>query len=271
MGELDVGFLYGSYTVPIAGKGGDSELRIFSIGYDDPRGTVLKTDNRPLAPRRADNQDIVLGTFGADYLQVFNTSRAGKFDFLLWGVMQTGSWGLQSDRAGAFAGEAGWQPPVQYLKPWISAGYSFGSGDGNPNDNKHSTFSQLLPTPRVYARFPFYDMQNNKDLYATLVLHPHRRIALRTDVHSLSLAERNDLWYLGGGPFQPRTFGYVGRPSGGQSKLANVWDLSVDYKIAPRFGVTFYYANAWGSDVIRQIYPNGTNGRFGYVEFNAAL
>lgn len=271
MGELDVGFLYGSYTVPITRKGGDSELRIFGIGYDDPRGTVLKTDNRPLAARRADNQDILLGTFGADYLQVFNTSTAGKFDFLVWGAVQAGSWGLESDRAGAFAGEFGWQPPVQRLAPWLSAGYSYGSGDANPNDNKHTTFSQLLPTPRVYARFPFYDMQNNKDLYAMFILHPHRQVAVRTDVHALSLAERNDLWYLGGGPFQRQTFGYVGRPSGGQSKLANVWDLSMDYKVSPRFGVTFYYAKAWGSDVISQIYPNGKNGQFGYVEINTSF
>lgn len=271
MGELDVGFLYGSYTVPIAGKGGDSELRIFSIGYDDPRGTVLKTDNRPLALRQTDHEDILLGTFGADYLQVFNTSTAGKFDILFWGVVQAGSWGNQSDRAGAFVGEAGWQPPVQHFKPWISAGYSYGSGDSNPNDNRHTTFSQLLPTPRPYARFPFYDMQNNRDFYATLSLHPHRKVLLRSEAHALSLAERSDLWYLGGGPFQPQTFGYVGRPSGGQNKLANVWDLSVDYKIAPRFGVIFYYAKAWGSEVIEHIYPNGANGQFGYVEFDASF
>jgi hypothetical protein len=271
MGEIDAGFVYGSYTVRIPRKGGDSELRIFGIGYDDPRGTVLKTDNRPLAVRRADNQDILLGTFGADYLQVFNTATTGKFDFLVWGALQTGSWGLQSDRAASFVGEFGWLPPVQHLAPWVSAGYSYGSGDGNPNDNKHTTFSQLLPTPRPYARFPFYDMQNNKDLYASVNLHPHRQVSLRTEIHRLSLAERNDLWYLGGGPFQPQTFGYVGRPSGGQSKLANVWDLSVDYEITPWFGVTFYYARAWGSDVIRQIYPNGTNGQFGYIEFNTSF
>ena len=271
MGELDVGFLYGSYTVPISRKNGGAELRIFGIGYDDPRGTVLKTDNRPLAVRQADHQDILLGTFGADYLQVFNTSTVGKFDFLLWGGVQTGSWGNQSDRAGAFVGEFGWQPPVKRLAPWLSAGYSYGSGDGNPNDNKHTTFSQLLPTPRPYARFPFYDMQNNRDFYATVNLHPHRKVLLRSEAHALSLAERNDLWYLGGGPFQPQTFGYVGRPSGGQSKLANVWDLSVDYKIAPRFGVTVYFARAWGSSVIEHIYPNGANGQFGYVEFDASF
>jgi hypothetical protein len=123
MGELDVGFLYGSYTLPISRKNTDSELPIFGIGYEDPRGTVLKTHDRALAVRQADHQDILLGTFGADYLQVFNTSTADKFDFLLWGVLQTGSWGNQSDRAGAFVGEFGWQPPVRHLAPWISAGY----------------------------------------------------------------------------------------------------------------------------------------------------
>lgn len=271
MGELDVGFLYGSYTVPIARKRGDSELRIFGIGYDDPRGTVLKTDNRPQATRRADNHDILLGTFGADYLQVFNTSKAGKFDFLVWGLLQTGSWGLEADRAGAFVGEFGWQPPVQHLAPWISAGYSFGSGDGNPNDNRHTTFSQLLPTPRPYARFPFYDMQNNKDIYTTLNLHPHRQITLRTEVHALWLAQRNDLWYQGGGAFQPETFGYIGRPSGGYGKLANVWDMSMDYALSQRLGVTFYYAHAWGGQVVTNIYPGGQNGQFGYIEFRAQL
>lgn len=271
MGELDVGFLYGSYTVPISGKSSDSELRIFGIGYDDSRGTVLKTDNRPMAARQADNQRILLGTYGADYLQVFNTSTAGKFDVLIWGALQTGSWGLQSDRAGAFVGEFGWQPPVQRLAPWLSAGYSYGSGDSHPNDNTHGTFSQLLPTPRPYARFPFYDMQNNKDVYAALNLQPHRDVQVRSEAHGLWLAQRNDLWYQGGGPFQPQTFGYVGRSSGGHSKLANVWDLSVDYKIAPGFGVTFYYARAWGSSVIEHIYPNGKNGQFGYAEFNASF
>ena len=114
-------------------------------------------------------------------------------------------------------------------------------------------------------------MQNNKDLYATLNLRPHQEVQIRTETHALWLAAQNDLWYLGGGAFQPQTFGYVGRPSGGYSKLANVWDLSVDYKITPRFGMTFYYAKAWGSSVVDHIYPDGKNGQFGYVEFHASL
>jgi hypothetical protein len=33
---------------------------------------------------------------------------------------------------------------------------SAGSGDRNPNDNRHETFLQVPPTPRNYARYPFF-------------------------------------------------------------------------------------------------------------------
>ena len=170
--ELDVDTYYGAYTRSVKTSESAGELRVFALGYIDHRTTVLKTDNRPAAVRAADLDKIEIATWGADYVHVFNTPSAGNFDFLVWGVVQTGSWGNLSQHAGAFVGEAGWQPPVKVLKPWLSAGYSYGSGDGNPNDKRHGTFFQVLPTPRQYARFPFYNMMNNEDLYGTLNLQP---------------------------------------------------------------------------------------------------
>ena len=73
---------------------------------------MLKTDNRPTAVRAADLGKIEIATWGADYVHVFNTANAGKFDLLGWGVAQTGAWGNLTQRADAFVGEAGWQPPV---------------------------------------------------------------------------------------------------------------------------------------------------------------
>jgi len=211
---------------------------------------------------------IEIATWGADYAHVFNTTDAGKFDFLVWGVVQTGSWGNLAQRAGAFVGEAGWQPPVEVLKPWVSAGYSYGSGDGNPNDSRHGTFFQVLPTPRQYARFPFYNMMNNEDLYASLNLRPVPKLALRSEVHTLRLASASDFWYSGGGAFQPQTFGYTGRPSNGNRGLANVWDFSADYPITHSFSTTFYYGHAWGKGVISAIYPKDANGQLIFLETN---
>jgi len=110
------------------------------------------------------------------------------------------------------------------------------SGDGNPNDGVHGTFFQILPTPRVYARFPFFNMTNNRDTFGELVLRPAKALTIRSDVHSLALANRDDLWYSGGGMFQPWTLGYTGRPSNGQSGLATLfrWECGLQRK-PPRF------------------------------------
>ena len=268
MGEVNVDLFYGAYTVPVASHSGAGELRIFSLGYVDERGAVLKTDNRPLAARTADKSHIRIGTYGADYVHVFRTNRSGQFDFLLWGAVQNGSWGVQHHRAGAFAGEFGWQPAVHALSPWFSAGYSYGSGDSNPADTTHKTFFQVLPTPRLYDRFPFYNMMNNEDFYGTAVFYLPLSLAIRSEIHALRLASAQDLWYGGGGAFQPHTFGYSGRSSGGSRSLANVWDISLDCPLRYGISLTTYYAHAWGKSVVASIYPTGSNAQFGYVETN---
>ena len=268
MGEVHVDLFYGAYTRPVAWRANDGQFRLFAIGYVDERGGVLKTDNRPLVVRAADKVQIRIATFGGDYAHVLHTQKRGQFDFLVWGALQTGSWGALTQQAGAFVGELGWQPPLHVLHPWFSAGYSYGSGDSNPADGTHGTFFQILPTPRPYARFPFYNMMNNKDYYGTAVFRFPHSLAVRSELHALALASAQDLWYLGGGAFQPQTFGYTGRPSNGHASLANVWDVSLDCPLRYGFSLTTYYGHAWGKSVITSIYPSGTNAQFGYVETN---
>lgn len=268
MGELDVDVYYGALTLPTETQRSAGELRVFGLGYVDHRTAVLKTDNRPQAARLADHQKIAIGTYGGDYLQVLRAGDLGKFDFLVWGAVQTGSWGQLTQRAGALVGEFGWQPPVSAFQPWLSAGYFYGSGDGNQNDSVHGTFFQVLPTPRIFARMPFYNMENNEDWYGSLNLRPQKKLAIRSELHALRLANKNDLWYLGGGAFQPHTFGYTGRPSGGSRSLANVWDVSGDYQVTRTFAVGLYYAHAWGKAVIATIYPKNPDGQFAYLETN---
>ena len=268
MNELDIDTYYGAYTRSVSSGESSGQFRLFAIGYIDHRTTVLKTDNRPAAVRAADFGKIEIATWGADYVHVFITPDAGKFDVLAWGAIQTGAWGNQSQHAGSFVAEAGWQPPVKALKPWISAGYSWGSGDSNPNDSHHGTFFQDLPTPRQYARFPFYNMMNNEDAYATLNLKPSSRLGLRSEVHALRLASASDLWYSGGGAFQPSTFGFTGRPSNGNRGLGNVWDGSADYQFTRSFAATLYYGHDWGKGVISSIYPKDKNGSLVFLETN---
>ena len=265
-GELKANVFYGALTGQLPGKRSNGEWRLFGLGYSDYRDGVVKTDSRPLSARTADTDHINIGTYGGHYLQTVQSS-FGTMDLLVWGALQNGSWGRLAQRSGALAVEAGWQPRIfPAVRPWLRGGFDYGSGDGNPNDSTHGTFFQVLPTPRVYARFPFFNMMNNRDAFGELILRPSKALVIRTDVHSLALANRNDFWYSGGGMFQPWTFGYTGRPSNGQSGLATLFDGSVDYNLNVHASFGVYYGHAAGKLVVQSIYPNGKNANFGYLE-----
>lgn len=267
-GWVNTAFAYSALTGQVKqASTSPGEWRVFGIYYDDWRH-VLKTDNRPAAARQLDMSNIRLGTFGGHYLQAFATKPL-TVDLLAWGAYQTGAWGSLADRAGVFAGEAGIQPAVlKALRPWLRTGYLYGSGDGNPSDRTHGTFFQLLPTPRVYARFPFFNMMNNEDGFVELMLRPGKLVTVRSDVHTLRLASSSDLWYSGGGAFQPWTFGYTGRPSNGARSLATLYDTSVDYNLGPHASVGVYYGYAEGKSVLQHIYPSDPNGQLGFLELN---
>lgn len=264
-GNLKTGFAYLSATGQTGTAKSAGEWRVLGIYYQDWRH-VLKTDNRAVAVRQADMSNIRIGTYGGHYIHKVETN-AGALNFMAWGVLQNGRWGRQDHRAGAVDLEAGWQPKaLPKLKPWLQGGFSHTSGDGNATDNKHGSFFQLLPTPRPYARMPFYDMVNNDDFFGMVTVRPHKAVTVRSEFHALRLANRNDLWYLGGGAFQPWTFGYIGRNTSGARSLANLWDGSVDWNVNAHVAFTGYLGHAVGKAAIQTIYPKGTNGNFGYLE-----
>jgi hypothetical protein len=265
--EMDVDFFYGAFTRQLPATRAPGEWRVFALHYHDGRG-ALKADNRTAAARLADTANIRVTTVGGHYIGAFATG-AGTTDVLVWGATQFGRWGRLDQRGGALAAEAGYKFAARF-SPWLRGGYFRSTGDDDPTDARNTTFFQVLPTPRTYARTPFYNLMNSEDLFAQLRLAPHRRVALRADVRRLRLSNANDLWYAGGGAFQEQTFGYTGRPSGGRRSLGTLFDLSADVNVAPDTTLTFYAAGVRGGDVQRFIYPAGGQNpflRFIYLEF----
>jgi hypothetical protein len=98
------------------------------------------------------------------------------------------------------------------------------------------------------------------------VIKPSKRLTVRTDLHALALANAADLWYSGGGPFQPATFGYTGRPSSSQSNLATLSDVSGDYNVNANVAVGAYYGCASSKAVTSAVYSSGAGARLGYFE-----
>jgi len=264
-GELNAAFGYAAYTRAWGSGGHAAETRGLALYYDDWR-RIVKTDSRALAVRRGDLANIRIWSFGGHHISAIETT-AGTVDLMLWGVGQTGRWGALDQRAHAISIEGGIQPKIGgRLKPWFRGGYFDGSGDGNPNDNVHGTFFQVLPTPRPFARFPFFNLMNNRDILGILTLRPRKDVTISSEFHAMRLSAAQDLWYLGGGAFQPWTFGYVGRAASGARSLANLYDASVDWRARENVTISAYFGHASGRAVISAIYPKGTGGNFGYLE-----
>lgn len=244
-------FGYTSYTRSW-GKGRHAaDTRVFALYYNDFRRVAAQ-------PR--------ITTFGGHTVHAIDT-RAGALDVILWGAGQTGRWGAQLHRARAIDVEAGLQPKIlPGVKPWLRAGYFDGSGDGNPNDRTHGTFFSVLPTPRPFARFPFFNTMNNRDAFGILILRPHAKLTVSGEFHALRLSNANDLWYAGGGVFQPWSFGYTGRATGGRRSLANLYDSSVELRLNRHATFNGYFGYAQGKAAMAALFPRGAGGKFGYLE-----
>jgi len=261
--ELNVDIQYLAFT-RIAAHG-RIVARAFGLGYHDGRPGITKTDNRPLAVRAADHKNIRLGTYGGDLIAT-QPAGPGTFDFVFWGALQDGNWGALTQSAGATALEGGYRFTTVPTTPWFRGGWWRATGDENPADDKNNTFFQVLPTPRVYARLPFYNLMNSTDSFVQVVDKPYKSWDLRSDLHWLDLTSGKDLWYLGGGAFDTRVFGFTGRPANGHTSFASVYDISSDWQATKNVGLNFYYAHGWGKSVPSAIYPTDRTIQLGYGE-----
>jgi len=261
--ELNVDFQYLALTRAEANN--HVLWRAFAIGYHDGRTGLTKTDNRAPAVRSTDHENIRMGTYGGDLVTEFPAA-GGQLDLLFWGALQNGRWGVQDHSANAVALEGGYKWSGVSSTPWLRGGWFRSSGDSNSADDTHKTFFQLLPTPRGYARVPFYNLMNSTDEFVQVIDKPVKQLAVRSDLHWLQLTSAQDLWYQGGGAFDNKVFGYVGRPANGYNSLASVADISAAWQASKNMAVTFYYGYVKGKSVVAAIYPSGRDSQYGYVE-----
>lgn len=264
--ELNVDVQYLAYTRYLAH--GRAQLRGFAIGYHDGRTGLTKTDNRPMAVRATDHTNIRVGTYGFDAVTAIPLTPKTTLDLLAWGVVQNGRWGNQNQHSGAALAEGGLRFNSIPSRPWIRGGFFRSTGDNNPNDDQHNTFFQILPTPRNYARFPFFNQMNSSEQFIQLIDSPTKHLNLRSDLHFLQLTSARDFWYQGGGAFDGKVFGYIGRPANLRSSFTSLLDVSADYVFNPSFSLSAYYGIAYGKSVIGAIYPREQNSQFGFMELD---
>ncbi len=263
--ELNVDIQYLAYSRYLAKR--RLLVRGFALGYHDGRTGLTKTDNRTAAARALDHKNIRIGSYGADAIAAIPVGK-DSIDLLFWGVLQNGQWGLLDQHSGGYAVEGGYRWMGVRGQPWFRGGALRTTGDNNNTDGTHNTFFQVLPTPRVYARFPYFNMMNSKDQFVQFVDKPVSKLDVRTDLHFLQLTAPTDFWYQGGGAFDTKVFGYTGRPGNNHESFSSLYDVSADYALSKQVSFTAYYARSFGKRVVAAIYPTERNAQFGYFELD---
>jgi len=131
----------------------------------------------------------------------------------------------------------------------------------------------MLPTARLYSFSTLYNLMNNEDIFGQLILKPIQGMVWRTDLHWISLTERNDLWYFGGGATLENRqigFGYGTRSSAGARSLMTALDTQLAYQVNEHLSFVLYYGHQFGSTVVGRL-GKEKNADFGYIEVTLAI
>ena len=245
-----------------------TEARLFYIHYRDHRpddGDVVVLDNRPLPARQEDRRGIEIETIGGEVVYT-HALGPGDVEGLAWSAGQLGEWQSLDQHSWAYALEGGYRFADVPWNPWVRAGIFRSSGDDDPSDGDHGTFFQLLPTSRIYAYSPFYNLMNNQDVMLQLLTRPLARLTTRFDFHWLRVTEGRDLLYFGGGATKRDFFGYGGTPAGGAHETAYVVELTLDYTVSRNLALQAYTGHAFGQAVVRNGFPRDHELTYGFLE-----
>lgn len=246
------------------------QAQLFYYYFGDSRN-VVKTDNRSLDIRQLDFSDIKIHNFGGHWIGSIPVGK-DSIDSTIWGVAQTGDWGDLKQRAWAGVFELGYHFQDILWKPWIRTGINITSGDGSSSNSTHSTFSQLINTPRNFALTPFFNMQNTNDQFVQTLLYPNEKLTIRSDLHNLRLTNSSDLLYSGAGASKVSSFGYGGLSSNGSSNIGTLIDFGANYKFCKNMSMDFYVGHLWGGAVIASNFPGGKKDiNYGLIDLNLAF
>ena len=225
-----------------------AESQAFLYTYRDRRQTEMAVVDNRLAGDRP--PDVTVASIGGSHARMVST-RAGELDVVAWGAGQVGDWYGSPHRAASVALEAGHRWTRAAWRPWLRAGYLWASGDDDWQDDRHTTFFQMLPSSRRYALSSVYAQMNIRDVFAQAVIEPGSFNA-RIEVHRLSLANGRDLWYQGSGATasDDRFFGFAGRFADGETSFGTVLEGTIDVPIKKYWSVNAYAGTMWGGGVV---------------------
>jgi hypothetical protein len=231
-----------------------SESQVFAYHYVDRRNVRARPDNIGLAPGAV---DLAIATFGASHIATLPLA-AGELDTVVWLAGQKGDWFDERHRALSLVAEVGYRWKSAW-RPWVRAGFSYASGDGDPADGTHDTFFPMLPTAPPSSLAATFAQMNLRESFAELRLTPTPRVTLSGGLRRLSLAESSDLWYSGTGATALRgTYaGYSGRRVFGETDLGTLLDIAGVVPVNRHWTMKSALSTMRGGRVVGQLFAGG--------------
>jgi len=138
---------------------------------------------------RGDSDTVTVGTRLTGKLPA-------NFDYTVEGMLQRGSFSLDSVRAYAFHGRLGYTITKNYWSPKLLAEYNQASGDENPTDGKRGAYDQLFPTN--HSKYGLHDVvgfRNIQNLRSGISFQPNKQWKIDADYHSFWLTQKRDGLY----------------------------------------------------------------------------
>lgn len=161
--------------------------------------------------------------------------------------------------------------------PRFGIEYNLGSGDSDPQDDKHETFENLFPTNhKFYGFMDFFSLQNIHNVRVSSSLKPLPRLTLLAEYHAFWLYDTGDNFYQvngarRGGITPTNGDGYGINPDY-SSYVGSEIDLVATYAVSPHAVVEAGFGHFFAGRYIEQSLSAGTHGaddaNFFYLQAN---
>ncbi|MCB9782511.1 MAG: alginate export family protein [Candidatus Omnitrophica bacterium] len=165
-----------------------------------------------------------------------------------------GSGEILDHKAWAASAEIGYTQSNLGCAPRLAVGYSYASGDDDPNDNENNTFDNLYPTNHLYYGYmDFFSWRNVHNPNLKLHWKASDKLTFKTHWHMFWLDEpEDDAWYNAGG-------GVVRNAAGNDASsfVGHELDIVASYACSEKLNMELGYGHFFAEDYVRDTSPNG--------------
>ena len=172
--------------------------------------------------------------------------RPGAWDYNYEAAIQTGSFGNADILAWTVATDTGYTFRALPFRPRIGLKADIASGDGNPNDDRLTTFNPLFPKQPYFSEASLIAPANLIDLHPSLAFELTENLGFAVDVNWFWKQRTEDAIYAPPGRPLPGTAQSSARYIGSQV------NAELEWRLHRNLSMTFYYSHFFAGPAVTE-------------------